>query len=551
MHIPAGVMAEIEKKVSTKLAARLSYEKRTRMPKKQFALPSKKEPGEPGKGAYPIPDLKHARNALARVSQHGSPSERAAVRRKVYAKFPQLKEHHEERTGQNPTAPGVIRKEKLGMLKAAQGTTTVASSPGLGRGTSVGSSSAPALIPPPVRPGRGTSKGVKSRKLAFYLRTKQAQSFWDQVAGMGSNLYGGAPSFQGAPVPVGAGGERTMAGTTRLEQPMEMANWEPGARVAISEPGYEGYPLEPVVLARTGPDYPGGVPGGGETQVADVGPFQFVDQQQMAAAPVKQPMVTGGAKQMPPKVSSDLDTLQYVQELAFQEEKAKYAQDYSEQGALTGPVDRLQEIRNRQIDALPALAGIGAGYTGHRELTKRMVEEAEALTKKMRKARKAGRANVKLPWYMAEHRIVGKGLKRGVTMRPALRWASRLGLPIAGLWAAKGLFGREPKYAEFQKRAQVGDWMGEHPMATAGLGALAGGLAPWAMSGIANRLGYEFDPSAISGVGMAAGGLTGLLAARRAARKRQIREAQLARKQQARQMQRMMLAAQAGAPFGR
>ena len=463
------------------------------------------------------------------------------------------------------STPPTNKKEKLGMLKSAQnapGGTQPAPNPppppppvqppGQGRGTPTGGRSAPRSFLPS---GRGTSKGAKSRKLAFYLRTKQAQSFWDQVAGMGSNFYGGAPSFQGAPVPVGEGGERTMAGAARQEQPMEMASWGPGARETVAEPGYEGYPREPVILARSGPDYPGGAPGGGETQVADAGPFQFTDQPQQGApavaqAPVKQQAAVGGAKQMPPKVSSDLESLQYVQEMAFQEEKAKYAQDYSEQGVLTGPVDRLQEIRNRQIGALPALAGIGAGYAGHRELTKRMVREGEELTAKMRKARAKGRANVKLPWYMAEHRIVGKGLKRGATMRPALRWASRLGLPVAGLWAAKGILGREPKYAALQKRAQIGEWMGEHPGMTAGLGALAGGLAPWAASGIANRLGYEFDPSAVSGLGMAAGGLTGLLAARRAARKRQIREAQLARKQQARQMQQMMLAAQAGAPFG-
>lgn len=63
----------------------LSYKTRAAMPKKEFALPSKKEGG---KGGYPIPDKSHARNALARVSQHGSPSEKATVRAKVHAKFP-------------------------------------------------------------------------------------------------------------------------------------------------------------------------------------------------------------------------------------------------------------------------------------------------------------------------------------------------------------------------------------------------------------------------------------------------------------------------------
>ena len=57
------------------------------MSSKQFALPSQKKGG---KGGYPIPDAAHARNALSRVSQFGSPSEKAAVRAKVHAKFPEI-----------------------------------------------------------------------------------------------------------------------------------------------------------------------------------------------------------------------------------------------------------------------------------------------------------------------------------------------------------------------------------------------------------------------------------------------------------------------------
>jgi hypothetical protein len=64
--------------------AKLSTAQRKRIPKSSFAIPSKK----PGSGSYPIPDKSHARNALARVAQHGSPSEKARVRAKVHAKFP-------------------------------------------------------------------------------------------------------------------------------------------------------------------------------------------------------------------------------------------------------------------------------------------------------------------------------------------------------------------------------------------------------------------------------------------------------------------------------
>jgi hypothetical protein len=65
--------------------ARLSYGTRKHMRSSEFALPSTRSKG---KGGYPIPDAAHARNALARVSQFGSPSQKAEVRAKVHAKFP-------------------------------------------------------------------------------------------------------------------------------------------------------------------------------------------------------------------------------------------------------------------------------------------------------------------------------------------------------------------------------------------------------------------------------------------------------------------------------
>jgi len=56
---------------------------RKRMSGKSFALPKQKK--------YRIDDLPHARNALARVSQHGSPAQKKAVRAAVVRKFPSLK----------------------------------------------------------------------------------------------------------------------------------------------------------------------------------------------------------------------------------------------------------------------------------------------------------------------------------------------------------------------------------------------------------------------------------------------------------------------------
>lgn len=61
---------------------------RKAMSSKSFALPRKKK--------YRIDDLPHARNALARVAQHGSPAEKKQVRRAVVAKYPSLKK---KRTG--------------------------------------------------------------------------------------------------------------------------------------------------------------------------------------------------------------------------------------------------------------------------------------------------------------------------------------------------------------------------------------------------------------------------------------------------------------------
>lgn len=72
--------------------AKLSYQQRKKLPKSSFVFPSQKNQGNPaGKGAYPIPDIAHARNALARVAANGTPAEQAAVRAAVYAKFPQLR----------------------------------------------------------------------------------------------------------------------------------------------------------------------------------------------------------------------------------------------------------------------------------------------------------------------------------------------------------------------------------------------------------------------------------------------------------------------------
>lgn len=60
--------------------AKLTTKARNKLKSTSFA--------EPGKRAYPIQDPSHARNALARVSQHGTPAEKKQVRAAVHRKYP-------------------------------------------------------------------------------------------------------------------------------------------------------------------------------------------------------------------------------------------------------------------------------------------------------------------------------------------------------------------------------------------------------------------------------------------------------------------------------
>lgn len=63
--------------------AKLTYGQRKRLSKSQFVIPSK----APGGGSYPIPDISHGKNALARSS--GKPEE-SRVRAAVKSKFPSI-----------------------------------------------------------------------------------------------------------------------------------------------------------------------------------------------------------------------------------------------------------------------------------------------------------------------------------------------------------------------------------------------------------------------------------------------------------------------------
>ena len=56
--------------------------KRSQMNASSFAVPSRR--------AYPVTSLPQARNAIARVQQHGSPADKAAVYSKVRQRYPAL-----------------------------------------------------------------------------------------------------------------------------------------------------------------------------------------------------------------------------------------------------------------------------------------------------------------------------------------------------------------------------------------------------------------------------------------------------------------------------
>lgn len=59
--------------------SKLTAARRNKLPASTFAGPDR---------SYPIPDASHARNALARASQHAGPALKAKIRAKVHAKFP-------------------------------------------------------------------------------------------------------------------------------------------------------------------------------------------------------------------------------------------------------------------------------------------------------------------------------------------------------------------------------------------------------------------------------------------------------------------------------
>lgn len=75
--------------------ALLTYRMRKKLPLREFAIESK----APESGSYPLDTKARARNALARVAQHGTPAERAEVRREVHARYPGIGKYQRNKGG--------------------------------------------------------------------------------------------------------------------------------------------------------------------------------------------------------------------------------------------------------------------------------------------------------------------------------------------------------------------------------------------------------------------------------------------------------------------
>ena len=135
----------------------LSYKERQNLSKGDFALPGKGG-GPEGKqgGSYPIPDESHARNALARVSQHGSEAEKATVKAAVKRKYPGIK-----------IGEAVLKKSKI---KNKMKDAWTHSQEGPITGEQVGTYS------PPIDPERTTTKKRDVWKQNFKKQTNKRLS---------------------------------------------------------------------------------------------------------------------------------------------------------------------------------------------------------------------------------------------------------------------------------------------------------------------------------------------------------------------------------------
>lgn len=93
--------------------AKLTYRQRHNLRRNQFAIPEQRR--------YPIEDKAHARNALARVSQHGTLREqdevRAAVERRYPSIDPERRHKHHSPSHDGGIGHRIVNEHHLAMMK--------------------------------------------------------------------------------------------------------------------------------------------------------------------------------------------------------------------------------------------------------------------------------------------------------------------------------------------------------------------------------------------------------------------------------------------------
>lgn len=88
---------------------KITSKERKDLPDSAFALPGRK---------YPIHDIAHARNALARVAQNGTPEEQEKVKAAVHKRYPELKPKEERMENESKSSDTIKElSEKIEKLE--------------------------------------------------------------------------------------------------------------------------------------------------------------------------------------------------------------------------------------------------------------------------------------------------------------------------------------------------------------------------------------------------------------------------------------------------
>ena len=114
---------EMESAIPVVVEKDLNAAERRALPNKDFVFPGKGE-GPEGKqrGAYPINDKKHARNALAMAAAHASPEKQAKVKAAVKKKFPDIEVKEQEEVVSELNRYGKETGKATGSMNKKSGT---------------------------------------------------------------------------------------------------------------------------------------------------------------------------------------------------------------------------------------------------------------------------------------------------------------------------------------------------------------------------------------------------------------------------------------------